>query len=319
MKPFKPMLAASMDADEGQTIDTLTYPVLATPKIDGIRTLIIEGVATTRSLKAPIPNLYIQSVLNNHRLSGLDGELLVGKSEPGATFSQCTDGIMREDGQPDFRFFVFDRHDLGDTPYSERVRMMKLKLSNVAADDFGLAQFLVPLVPVEMWKAADLRFYAEQQLALGFEGVMVRKPDGPYKFGRATFKEGYLTKIKPLDDAEATVVGFEEAMKNNNVAETNALGRTERSSCKANLSGKGTLGALVCRNEELWPRQTFNIGTGFTDADRAKLWEIRNLPWVASGPLGLIGRTVKFRYQKIGTQDKPRIPSFLGFRDARDL
>lgn len=306
MKPFKPMLAAPMDEECHQCIETLDYPVLASPKIDGIRCLIINGVATTRSLKAPIPNLFIQSVLNNPALNGLDGELLVGVPTNGATFSQCTDGIMREEGQPDFTFFVFDDFTHPNNGYD--FRMIGIKPSvRQAAIDTGRVRFLWP---TRISDARDLRAYTEQQLALGYEGVMVRKPDGPYKYGRSTFKEGYLVKVKPFEDAEAEVIGFEEAMHNTNVAETNALGRTERSSCKAGLVPKGHLGALVCQNEKLWPGVTFNIGTGFTQADREHIWANR---------AQILGSLVKFKYQKIGTQDKPRIPSFLGFRDARDL
>jgi DNA ligase-1 len=258
----------------------------------------------TRSLKAPIPNLFIRSILDNPVFNDLDGELLVGNSAPGATFSQCTDGIMREDGEPNFAFWVFDYFKYPELPYSERILGVSAEAQRAAP---GRVKFLWPQT---FFNSRMLRDYVEAQIEQGFEGVMVRKPDGPYKYGRATFKEGFLTKVKPFEDAEATVIGFEEAMTNNNAATTNALGRTERSSHKANLVGKDTLGALVCMNDILWPGQTFNIGTGFTDADRTHIWARRP---------AYLNRNVKFKYQKIGTQDKPRIPSFIGFRDIRDL
>ncbi len=304
---FKPMLAASCD-----DLSALRYPLLATPKIDGIRCLIINGVAMSRSLK-PIPNRFIQSVIGKPEFHGLDGELLVGD-----TFQDATSGIMSEDGEPDFRYYVFDRWDLAGG-YRDRVKALRLRAAQLMESHFGESQFLTILTPIELAGRADLDTYCEKCLAEGHEGIMVRSPGGPYKHGRATFKEGSLTKIKPFEDAEATVVGWEERMHNANEAKTNALGRTERSSHKANLVPMGTLGALVVKNDKLWPGQTFNIGTGFTDAQRAELWEIRNLPWVSSGPLGLIGSTVKFKYQAIGTKDVPRIPVFLGFRDGRDV
>jgi len=297
VKTFKPMLASSMDADEGQTIDTLTYPLLASPKIDGIRCLIIDGVAMSRTMK-PIPNRFIQSVIgNNPEFNGLDGELLVG-----ATFQAATSGIMSEDGEPDFTYYAFDVWDRQEN-YSWRMINMILR--------FEAEHPRIKLLnPLRMETSTELRAYLVQQLGLGHEGVMVRSPDGPYKNGRATWKEGYLIKLKPFEDAEATVIGFEEAMHNGNEATKDAFGRTERSSHKANLTGKNTLGALVCKNDELWPGQTFNIGTGFTEDQRRSWWHLPGL---------LIGKTAKFRYQKIGTQDKPRIPSFLGFRDPIDL
>ena len=300
MPTFKPMLAASCD-----DLRALRYPLLATPKIDGIRCLVINGVAMSRSLK-PIPNRYIQSVIGKPEFNGLDGELLVGDS-----FQQATSGIMSEDGQPDFRYYVFDRWDLA-SGYRDRVRAMLVRAANLMATHFGESQFLTFLTPVELKNRAELDAYASQCLAEGHEGIMVRSPVGPYKYGRATFKEGYLTKIKPFEDAEATVIGWEERMHNANEATTNALGRTERSSHKENLVPMGTLGALVCSNNTLWPGQTFNIGTGFTDSQRDELWGQAQRGQLA-------GRIVKFKYQAIGTADKPRIPVFLGFRDARDL
>jgi DNA ligase-1 len=286
MKTFKPMLAASCD-----DLDQLRYPLLATPKIDGIRCLIIDGVAMSRSLK-PIPNAYIQSVLGKPEFNGLDGELLVGSS-----FQDATSGIMSAGGEPDFRYYVFDKWD-DLAGYEERVAEL---------DCYPACARITQLIPVELRDRAELDTYSAEMLADGHEGIMVRLPDGLYKNGRATFREGYLTKIKPFEDADATVVGFAERMHNSNAATTNALGRTERSSHQANLVPMRTLGALIVTSP-LW-KETFNIGTGFTDAQRSAVWESRE---------SLIGRTVKFKYQAIGTKDAPRIPVFLGWRDQRD-
>jgi hypothetical protein len=75
---------------------------------------------------------------------------------------------------------------------------------------------------------------------------MLRDPNGPYKFGRSTRKEGYLLKLKRFCDSEAEVIGVVELMHNGNEAKTNALGRTERSTRKAGKTGMGVLGALAC-------------------------------------------------------------------------
>ena len=291
---FKPMLAASCD-----DIDQLRYPLLATQKIDGIRCLIIDGVAMSRSLK-PIPNRYIQSIIGRADFNGLDGELLVGD-----TFQQATSGIMSEDGEPDFTFYVFDDFAQIGRGYRERMTVLQERCRRI-----GSGNRIVGLFPVVLRNREELDAYSAQELSKGFEGVMVRSPSSPYKQGRATFKEGYLTKIKPFQDSEATVVGFEERMHNANTATTNALGRTERSSHKENLVPMGTLGALICSNQAKWPGVTFNIGTGFDDATRAYIWANRDRA---------IGTTAKFKYQAIGTVDKPRIPVFEGFRSAEDM
>lgn len=287
---FKPMLAASCD-----DLDALRYPLYATQKVDGIRALIIDGVVMSRSLK-PIPNRFIQSVLGRHDFNGLDGELLVGK-----TFQAATSGIMSEDGEPDFTYYVFDDFNQVGRDYLDRARIMRERTRNAWPR-------VVYLFPICLNNRAQLDIYTKQCLDKGHEGAMVRSANGPYKYGRATFKEGYLTKVKMFEDDEAKVVGFEERLHNANEATTNALGRTERSSHQANLIPMGTLGALICQSPK-WAG-TFNIGTGFTDAERNEIWDVR---------YDYLNRIVKFRYQQIGTKDRPRIPSFLGWRHPEDL
>ncbi|EIQ01090.1 ATP dependent DNA ligase-like protein [Opitutaceae bacterium TAV1] len=287
------MLAASIRTEKGESLEQLIFPLLATPKIDGIRCLVIDGVAMSRSLK-PIPNRFIQSMLGHREFDGLDGELIVGN-----TFQDATSGIMSEDGQPDFRFTVFDLWNRPELTYADRCKAL------VNSNDLSHDRIQI-LDPVECRDVLELGDYTEQFLAAGYEGAMVRRAFSPYKHGRATFREGYLTKVKPFVDDEAVVVGFEEQMHNANEAKTNALGRTERSSHKGNLVGKDTLGALIVEHPKFG---RFNIGTGFTDAVRVGVWLSRP---------GLLGRVVKFKYQAIGTKDKPRIPVYLGWRDPRD-
>ena len=67
----KPMLA--VDAD----IENIKYPVLCSDKLDGIRCIILNGVAYSRSLK-PIRNKYVQDLFGREEFNGLDGELVVG-------------------------------------------------------------------------------------------------------------------------------------------------------------------------------------------------------------------------------------------------
>jgi DNA ligase-1 len=184
---FKPMLAASCD-----DLDQLRYPLLATPTIDGIRCLIIDGVAMSRSLK-PIPNAYIQSVIGQNVFNGLDGVLTVGNR-----FQDVPSGIMSEHGEPDFTFWVFDVWDRPAMPYGQRIldyhsarfpkfpQRVQMLIAHTIARPSG--------APLD-----DSGYSLELYLCLfrdkGYKSVSVRDPNGPYKHGRTTLKEGYLTKI----------------------------------------------------------------------------------------------------------------------------
>ena len=126
--------------------------------------------------------------------------------------------------------------------------------------------------------------------------------------GRSTQKESLLLKVKRFASIECEVVGFEEQYENANEAKTNALGYTERSSHKSGMVPKGVLGALVVKHPKF--NGTFNVGTGFTAADRSYLWKTKD---------NLIGRLAKVKYFENGVVDLPRFPVYQGFRNAADM
>ena len=184
----KPMLAGKCERP-----DALSFPVLATPKLDGIRCLKINGRALTRSFK-PVSNRFTRGWIEANLPDGLDGELIVR----GTTFSETAGHIGRESGEPDFTFAVFDYVSDGvDVPYA--CRMQELR---------RLPQFahVEKILPVEIRAAAQLADYEERCLSEGYEGVMIRTPDSPYKCGRSTEREGWLLKIKRFEDDEAVVL-----------------------------------------------------------------------------------------------------------------
>jgi DNA ligase-1 len=59
----KPLLAGNFDENKAK------FPYIASPKIDGIRFLMINGVAVSRTFK-PIRNNYIQRVLSENLTDG---------------------------------------------------------------------------------------------------------------------------------------------------------------------------------------------------------------------------------------------------------
>jgi DNA ligase-1 len=107
--------------------------------------------------------------------------------------------------------------------------------------------------------------------ALGGEGLMLRQPKSPYAVGRSST----LLKVKTFHDAEARVIGH-------------APGTGKH---------KGRLGALVV---ELPDGVTFNVGTGFSDAEREKP--------------PAVGAVITFRYQELSNDGVPRFPSYVGER-----
>lgn len=291
MSAFRPMRAAELSIDE---IEQLKFPILASVKYDGIRCVTPGGEILTKKLKR-IPNNYIRFRLGFLGINGTDGELTAGKN-----FQDCTSAIMAEDGEPAFTYHIFDMVSEPEQPFFARITRAALLFA-------GDADFIKIVLPEPIHNPGQLRAYYQKQIDAGEEGIMVRDSDAGYKHGQATVRGGQLIKIKPFKDSEAVVIGFTELMKNNNPAETNALGLTERSSAKENKTGKNSLGALIVRHPEFG---IFKIGTGFPAALRAEIYANQD---------AFLGKLAKFRYQALGTKDRPRIASFIGFRHELDL
>lgn len=312
MARFQPMLATEHEPEK------LVFPLYASPKYDGIRCLGMQigdkVLPVSRTLKA-IPNQHLQAMFNNPYFAGLDGELVVGSPTAHDCMQATTSGVMSMDGVPDFSYYVFDTWCNASTPFHRR----KALLEDVMWDRVIPAEWYkrLKLVPQFLFQNAEqLAQYEQEKLEEGFEGIMVRSPDGIYKYGRSTVNQGYLLKMKRFADAEAIVIGFEEQMENTNPLETDERGYAKRSTAKEGMVPKGTLGALVVRTIQetpLYPAGTeFRLGTGrgLTAAVRQHIWD---------NQVKYLGAIAKYRYQLVGSKNAPRIPIWIGWRDPRDM
>lgn len=293
MRSFKPMLASPAD------LDALRYPLLASPKLDGIRAMVHEGGVMSRKLLL-IPNTHVQVSLAPLMLQGLDGELIVGNPTNEDVYRRTNSAVMSRDGMPQFTFYVFDHFGVPSDSYAARMAMAVRALSGAR---------LLPGFEIRWHGQTQIRTRDEldtfeaQCVAAGYEGIITRDPKAQYKFGRSTAREQIMLKVKRFEDSEAEILSIEEEQFNGNEAQRDNLGRTKRSTAKAGKIGKGTMGALVVR--DLKTGVEFNIGSGFTAADRQGEWKP--------------GEIVKYKFFPVGVKDKPRHPVFLGRRSKLDL
>jgi DNA ligase-1 len=166
----KPMLA-----DKCERLHALNFPLLATPKLDGIRCLKINGRALTRSFK-PMSNRFIREWIEANLPDGLDGELIV----KGTTFNETAGHVGRESGEPDFTFAVFDYVSEGiDVPYA--CRMQEL----ARLPDY---QRVDKVLPEEIHTLDDLMAYEERCVSRG-----LRRRDDPHA--------GFTLQVWPLHGA----------------------------------------------------------------------------------------------------------------------
>lgn len=282
-------------------------PLMGFIKLDGIRMLVHDGVGYSRSLK-PLPNKCLQEKVYKYRaeLEGFDGEIIVGDLTDEFCFKNSQRACMKADLEAEHKFYVFDRWNAVG-PFSDRLANAKYRLEN----------FPVPFAQVldftHLTTMSELDLFKDYNLDQGHEGSIFRRYDAEYKNGRATTKCGGMYKHKSRVDTEVTILEFHEQMENLNPKTTNELGQSQRSSHQDNKVGKNTLGAFTCSGffEDGRPFTTrVGVFLGFTDADKQKIWDNRDK---------LLSKPMKIKYMGIGSDQSPRTPVALGFRDPIDM
>ena len=191
----------------------------------------------------------------------LDGELWLGRQR----FEELS-GVVRQTVPNDtkwreIKYQIFELPD-GEGTFTERAARIE---EIVAKKNWP------QLLAVKQNKIADnaaLQVLFQKMVAEGAEGLMLHLAEAPYITGRSDV----LLKLKPQEDAEATVI--------------------------AHLPGKGKyigkLGALKVKTAD---GITFNIGSGFTDAQRA------NPP--------AIGTIITYKYRSETKNGVPRFATFM--------
>lgn len=193
----------------------------------------------------------------------LDGELWVGRKMFSRTISIVRSGAGGKEWKH-VRYVVFDAPNARGG-FEERISHVERVLTKAGS----------PYASVHEHQVCEGFEHLHTELrrveGLGGEGLMLRQPKSKYEVGRSTS----LLKVKTFHDAEGRIV-----------AHVPGAGKH-----------KGRLGAVVC---ELPSGATFNIGTGFSDAERK-----------APPPIGSV---VTFRYQELTDDGIPRFPTWVGVR-----
>lgn len=287
----KPLLAGNFGPSRAK------FPYIATPKIDGIRFLMVNGVAVSRTFK-PIRNNHIQNLLQQYLPDGIDGELTSGE-----TFQSSTSAVMTIEGTPDFKVWIFDYVNPNDEQIPPfYVRMLTIPNINVPKECFELSILLGNNIKTQ----EELDNYERICLESGYEGVMLRSPTGTYKFGRSTVNDNILLKVKRFLDDEGTLIDIQERMSNQNPEQLDAFGYIKRSASLEGMIHMNTTGTLILERKD---GTIVKVGSGLDDMMRDEIWNNKE---------NYIGKLVKYKYFPQGVKELPRHPVFLGFRDPDD-
>lgn len=300
----KPMLACALLPSNVEHTDTnilaamqkLRYPVLATIKKDGIRALRLNGSLLSRTLK-PIPNRSIRE-----RSLVLPGGFDMELWNPELSYEEIESIVMsREHPRSDLiQFHVLDWFK--DDAYQTRIRLAYEVMGQLHPD----AWIQSPRLCEDYGEL--IKYFSDTEYN-GEEGICFRTLNSPYKQGRSTLKEQYLIKLCRFHTSECIIEGFEEQMENGNPDEWNDVGMMKRTSHKANMMGKDTLGALLVRDIHSGVGFRVGTGVGLDDRLRREIWMNRSK---------YDGTIWKYKY-KGGGKNKPRSPILLGKRNEIDI
>jgi DNA ligase-1 len=192
----------------------------------------------------------------------LDGELWIGRGQ----FEETISTVLSQTPDDRWRrvhFMVFDAPEAKGT-FEQRMAFLQATLP---AEN----QFVKRVIQYRCEGTKHLLAERDRVVAEGAEGLMLRKPESEYE----THRSPTLLKVKPFDDAEATVIAHVHG--------------------KGKFAGK--LGSLRVRMAD---GKEFSIGTGFTDAQR--------------GSPPPVGTVVTYRFRGLTAKGLPRFPSFLRVR-----
>jgi DNA ligase-1 len=295
---FRPMLCPQKDPmGYANYFRELRYPLLCSPKIDGIRAVVKGGVVMSRKFK-PLPSAQVQFQFGPYE--HFDGEIAEGNPADHDVCNRTQSHVMSKDKPGDIRLYAFDytAPDWLHRPFHERLEKIQ-KIIGRQDDIEVLEHHLVE-------REEELLDYEERMLAAGFEGLVMRDPVGVYKQGRGTWGEGLIYKLKRFEDTEGVIVGVEEQMTNLNELKHDALGYAERSTTKDGLFAAGTLGAFVVDLDG----QAVSVAPGvFDHEERRRIWLNKEMY------IGNESVRLKFRFFGRGAKNLPRFPRAIGFRD----
>ncbi len=199
---FLPMLAQSFDKRKSK----VRYPVDVQPKLDGLRAMASwdderkQVLLLSRAWQYyKIPHTQKQLEQNLPSDAVADGEIYIH----GMPFQQITSLAKRNRADSEqLMYYVYDMPcwgDRDDEPWSARQENLDTWGREIRNRCTSVR--IVTTLVAESAKA--VQEYQQYFVENGFEGAIVRLPDGRYEFGYRSYS---LLKVKSFDDAEFKVL-----------------------------------------------------------------------------------------------------------------
>jgi ATP-dependent DNA ligase len=268
---FDCMLASKLE-----DASKVKFPVIASTKLDGNRTIVIVKAVDdityfSRSGKVSehLTGLFDEElgqifIANNRNPFMLDAETM------GDNFTETMNakGSGNDKAKAKLKLNAFDMMPLSEWEAQKSTVAQKVRTEILQATLAPLALKKIQIVDDRWIEDADgLQAFYSEVLAAGYEGLIIKDPEAVYSFDRG--KE--WQKYKPVITVDLTVVGFYEGRPGSKYV--------------------GTLGGLELDGEDENGKHIItNCGSGFTDEMRKNIW---------ARQLELIGDTAEIQCQEI--------------------
>lgn len=304
IKPFRPIRAA--DTPDPLTLLEQHLPLLGSWKLDGIRGTDRQNRAMSRTM-IPLPSAYAQKFAIPE-WDGVDGEFTPQVVPPGVTLMSASYSAVMTHGCVEPLYWnVFDLVCDGE-PNLSYIRRYERLQEIMSYDDTGLG--IIVLEQRLLSTMEEVLAMEQEAIDLRHEGLIVRRADAPYKFGKSTLNQGYLIKVARWLRSECELLDFEEQMQNNNAAVIDPRGLTKRAKLAENLVGKGTMGRARVRDIHTDVEFYIGTGEGLDFALRDDIWrnpeKYRHTIW-------------RYKFKPYGVKDRPRHPVLEGPRHPMDI
>ena len=233
-------------------------------KLDGVRVLaVVQGSSVTlysRNGKVfeNFPHVAEAIAANRKSIGAFDGRYVLDGEIVGASFQQLMRQAQRKTDADttDMVYHVFDIIPLdsfqeGHYNAQQHKRLDILAGSRARFDATDCLRLMDGItVDLDTAEGHDvMNRYAQDAVANGFEGIMIKDLSAPYECKRSSF----WMKWKPTITVDLNIVGFEEGTGRN----------------------AGRLGAIIYEGVDNERNIRVNVGTGYSDSDRDEFWAAR--------------------------------------------
>jgi len=314
MKSFKPFLAPNQSVN----LDEINYPILASYKLDGIRCIFKNGEMLSRSLKQ-IQNKQLQKKFQPLKDYSkefnviLDGEIYAHRM----TFQEITRYVMTQDFEdkksikkfgeileiPEvLKFYMFDC--IANENYNNQFinRNKNVTVISICRNDL-----IIPVIQTSLNSKSDIENFFEDALKDGYEGLILKDPNGHYKCGRGTLKEGLVYKIKNFRTFDSKIKDVIQATVVNPSAEKEIteLGYSKTSKKKDDriLINKAAAFLVEYKGNDL------KVVIALTDKEKEEIWDNKE---------NYINKIIEYKGMLEGALNVPRHPVFVRYRNDKD-